>query len=221
MELNSPATVRCTRMGGRSTNGADFEPGARYRAVSMNHMIKAMFRSPCCEGAVLAILVLGIGCGGSEPKNTLAHWKTFSPPGGNFSVMMPADPVEEKPTTNTGYEAKTYRIISAMSNLAGLAVGYSDQRSDKAFEKDPNKVLEAVLKQAVSDLRGELISEKPIKLNIYPGREFMTSFKGGLTVRQRIYLVNKRIYSLMVIAGSKGLNSPEATTFFDSFRVLN
>ena len=187
----------------------------------MNQMINAMFRSACCGGAVVSILLSGIGCDGTAPKNALATWKTFSPPGGNFSVMMPPNPVEDVPKTKTAYEAKTYHIVSAMSNLAGLAVGYSDQPSDKAFEKDPKKVLDAVLKQAVSDQRGELISEKPITIKNYPGREFAASVKGGLTVRQRIYLVNKRIYSLMIITGSKGLDSPEARTFFDSFQILN
>ncbi|MBI2947152.1 MAG: hypothetical protein HYY23_05865 [Verrucomicrobia bacterium] len=187
----------------------------------MNPILKAIFRFTHCGVAVVSLLLLGTGCGAKTPKNALAYWKTFSPPGGNFSITMPPNPVEESPKTSTGFEAKTYRIVSAMSILAGLAVGYSDPPANAAVLKDPKKILDAVQKQALSDLRGELISEKPITHKNYPGREFLASVKGGYTVRQRIFLANKRMYSLMVIAGSKGLESPEAQTFFDSFQILN
>ena len=148
-------------------------------------------------------------------------WKPFSPPGGKFTIVMPLNPVTEAPKTSTGYEAKTYRIVSAMSNLAGMAVGYSDQPSTAGFEKDPKKILDSVRNKAVEDLRGELIREKPITLKKYQGTEFEVTVRGGYTVKQRVYLANKRLYSLMVITGSKGLDSPEAKTFFDSFQILN
>lgn len=179
------------------------------------------FRWACRIASAVGVLLLGAGCNQSEPANALANWKIFSPPGGNFSVNMPPNPVEEIPLTKTGFEAKTFRIISAMSNLAGLAVGYSDQPGSSGFEKDPNKVLDSVRKKSIDDLKGELISEKPITLNNHTGREFLLTVKGGYTVRQRIYLANKRIYSQMVIAGSKGLESPEAKAFFNSFQILN
>jgi hypothetical protein len=187
----------------------------------MNSIIKALDRPDRWSLVLLAAFCLATGCGEKIPKNALAYWKPFSPPGGNFSVTMPPNPFEEAPKTRTGFESRTYRIVSAMSNLAGLAVSYSDQPPNASVLKDPNKILDAVQKQALSDLRGELISEKPLKHKNYPGREFLASVNGGFTVRQRIFLANKRMYSLMVIAGSKGLDSPEATAFFDSFQILN
>jgi len=187
----------------------------------MNSILKALDGRAGWTVVLAAAFGLAAGCGERDPKNALAYWKPFSPPDGNFSVTMPPNPIKDEPKTSTGFESKTYRIVSAMSNLAGLAVSYSDQPPNAAVLKDPNKILDAVQKQALSDLRGELISEKPIKHKNYPGREFLASVKGGFTVRQRIFLANKRMYSLMVIAGSKGLESPEAKTFFDSFQILN
>ncbi|MBI4658120.1 MAG: hypothetical protein HY735_04585 [Verrucomicrobia bacterium] len=188
----------------------------------MKQFIHAAIRSACGGIAALSLLVLAgsTGCDSRPPANALAFWKPFSPPGGNFSVTMPPNPIVETPKTSTGFEAKTYRIVSAMSNLAGLAVSYSDQPPTASFQKDAKKVLDSVKKQAVSDLRGELISEKAISHKGYPGIEFQASVKGGFTVRQRIFLANRRLYSLMVIAGSRGLESPEAKTFFDSFQIL-
>ena len=182
--------------------------------------MSGIVRSACTGAAALSILLSGVGCNEPSPANALSNWKPFSPPGGNFVVTMPPNPVEEKPQNITGYEETKYRIVSAMSNLAGLAIGYSDQPNTGVFQKEPNKILDAVMKTAIESRAGELISQTPIKLKKYPGREFTFSVKGGFTERHRIYVANKRLYSLMVITGSKGLNSPEATTFFDSFDIL-
>ena len=182
--------------------------------------MSGIIRSACSGAAALSISIWGVGCNEPSLANALANWKPFSPPGGNFVVTMPPNPVEEKPKQVTGYEETKYRIVSAMSNLAGLAIGYSDQPSAGVFQKDPNKILDAVMKAAVESRAGELISQKPIKLKSYPGREFTFSVKGGFTERHRIYVANKRLYSLMIITGSKGLDSPEATTFFDSFDIV-
>ena len=183
--------------------------------------MNGIVRSACTGAAALSILLSGAGCNDPSLANALSNWKPFSPKGGNFVVTMPPNPVEEKPKNITGYEETKYRIVSAMSNVAGLAIGYSDQPQTGVFQKDPNKILDAVMKTAVESRAGELISQKPIKLKSYPGREFTFSVKGGLTERHRVYVANKRLYSLMVITGSKGLDSPEAKTFFDSFDIVN
>lgn len=168
----------------------------------------------CC---LFVSLVLALGCG---KPTTFAEWKPFSPPGGKFTVLMPGTPVEEVPKTNTGLEPKKYRIVTAMSNISSMAIAYADQPPQAGGPIDPKKLLDSLRDQAVSDLRGQLIHEQAVSVQGgYPGREWRMSVPGGFTALQRTYLVNRRLYSLIVIAGSKGLNSPEAARFLNSFQV--
>jgi hypothetical protein len=165
---------------------------------------------------VLAALFLMAGCN-KPPAPALAGWKPFSPDG-KFTVLMPGVPVEQPPVTNSEFEAKKFSIRTAMSHVSGLAIAYADQ-PNRPVQSDPNKIMDALREQAKVDLRGQLLSEKPITLQGYPGRELRLSIPDGYEALQRIYLVDKRLYSLIVIAGSKGLDSPEAKKFLDSFQV--
>lgn len=169
----------------------------------------------------LGLVMLWSGCSKKEP--TALNWKLFSPAGGNFKVLLPSEPVRQDSKTNkqeVGFESVTYRIVTAMSNIAGMAVGYADQPRDANVETDPAKILDKIRDKSVLDLRGSLMSEKPIKLGNYSGRELRISVAAGFTVRERIYLANNRLYSLMVIAGASGIESREAETFFNSFQIL-
>jgi hypothetical protein len=165
-----------------------------------------------------ALLLVEAGC--SKPPAVTASWKAFSPPGGKFRILLPSEPVKQTPQTNTGFEAVTYRIVTALSSIAGMAVGYADQPRNNSFETNISKLLDKLRDQALIDLRGTLISEKQVKLGNFPGREFRASVPGGFSVRERIFLVNNRLYSLMIIAGAQGLDSVEAETFFNSFEIL-
>lgn len=177
------------------------------------------FKRSGFNSLVALVILMWSGCQRPEQPST-ANWKTFSPPGGRFSVLLPSDPVKQDQKNNSGYEAVSYRIVTALSNVAAMAVGYSDQPQGASFESDPNVILDKVRDQSVTDLNGKVISETAIKLGQYPGRELRVSIPGGYTVRQRIFVANRRLYSLMITAGSRGIDSKEAETFFGSFKIL-
>ncbi|MBM3836024.1 MAG: hypothetical protein FJ403_22720 [Verrucomicrobia bacterium] len=185
-------------------------------------MIQTVLRRLACFSPSLVVAVLMIVALGCEPpQDSLANWKPFSPPGGKFTVLLPSTPVEQIPKTNTGLEAKKYHIVSTMSNISGLAIAYADQPGRVDVQIEPKKLFDSLRAQAEADLRGQLISESEITLQgRYPGRELKLAVPGGFTALQKTYLVNRRLYSLIVVAGSKGLDSPEAQKFFNSFQVL-
>ncbi len=179
----------------------------------MNQRFAISCRLVVC--GIFSVLALTAGC--AKPVD---HWRAFSPPGGRFSILLPGPAVEQIPKTTTGFEAKKYTIVSAMSNFSGLSVAYADQPDRSGFQADTNKIFDALREQARVDLRGQLLGEKQITLQGYPGRELRFLIADGHTVLQRIYLVNKRLYSLLIIAGSKGIDSPDAERFMNSFKVL-
>lgn len=173
--------------------------------------------------SALIVLLAAImtGCDVKPPTEDFALWIRFAPPGGGFSVLMPSKPVElEEPgKPSTGLESRTFRIVAVLGHVAAMAVSYADRPNRPGVETDPAKILKAVADQAVSNLRGDLMEQKSISVQGNPGLELKIEINGGHFVRQRIYLVNKRLISIMVTAGSKGLTSPEAEYFFGSFKL--
>ena len=167
--------------------------------------------------ATAVLLAMLTGCSNDNSGFNLSNWIRFSPPNAGFSVLLPSQPVEDKPSE--GSASKKYRIITAMSEIAALAISYADQPNNAGFETDPMKILNAVANQAVEEQRGELLQKTNLKIQNYPGIGLRILIKGGFFVRQQIFLVNRRLISLMVTAGSKGLDSAEAEKFFGSFRL--
>ena len=165
------------------------------------------------------ILFLAAVCAGCDQGPRTTDWIRFSPPGGGFSVLMPTKPLEAEPKGDEEFQAKTFRIVTAMSDVAAMAVSYADQPNRSGMETDPTKILKAVADLAVTNQRGKLLTEKKISIQNHPGLEITMEIGGGYSIRQRIYLVNKRLISVMVTAGSKGLISKEANKLFESFRL--
>jgi hypothetical protein len=143
-------------------------------------------------------------------------WKVFPGKDGRWSVWFPGLPTEEKVSTPTqvGTLEATIWMVSLAANVA-YAV------SETEYPKDiPKKEIEARLDGArdgmVNKVKGKLVSEGKITLTGgYPGREAVVRI-GDATLLVRIYLVNRRMYQLMVLAGE----GAEPATFFDSFKVL-
>jgi hypothetical protein len=171
----------------------------------------------CVATAVL--LTMLAACGSKNEGFNLNNWIRFSPANSGFSVLLPSQPIEDKPTDGSATPSKKFRIITAMSEIAALAISYADQPNNAGFETDPMKILNAVANQAVEEQRGELLEKTNLKIQNYPGVGLTMRIKGGFYVRQQVFLVNRRLISLMVTAGSKGLDSVEAEKFFGSFRL--
>src|SRR5262249_4341028 len=70
---------------------------------------------------------------------------------------------------------------------------------------------------------GKLISETDVSFGKYPGREVKAKLDEGM-MRLRAYIVNQRMYLLMVMAPgddkSKQLESKRVNDFLDSFKFL-
>ncbi len=66
-------------------------------------------------------------------------------------------------------------------------------------------------------LRGK---EKPIELaGKYPGREITIEKKGEIVAKMRIYLVNNRLYQVMVLGPGAAFSTKDVGIFLDSFRL--
>jgi hypothetical protein len=91
----------------------------------------------------------------------------------------------------------------------------------------PAKIKKVPLKQifdssrdgAVGNLEGNLASEKDIKLGKHPGREIQIVAGGKRLFRARVYLVDQRLYQVVVFGTKEAATSKEADKFLDSFKL--
>jgi hypothetical protein len=166
--------------------------------------------------AVFVVLALILLCGCvSKP----VELQPFSSADGRFSILMPGAPKYE--STNVDTAAGTLVMHSYMVEDAGMAYGviYSDY-PDFMKDADPQAVLDGGRDGAVAKIKGTLISETPLTLGGYPGRDITVS-AGTLGFRSRIYLVNTRIYSVIVTGPTDKLKLPRVDEVLDSFKLTD
>jgi hypothetical protein len=73
---------------------------------------------------------------------------------------------------------------------------------------------------AIKNINGELLTEKIIEINGYPGREYRIQIKDGLAIiKSRMYLVNNSMYTLQVITPTKNEFNKSTNIFLNSFHL--
>ena len=73
---------------------------------------------------------------------------------------------------------------------------------------------------AVANMEGKLVSEKNVKLGKHPGREIRINVAEGKRLfRVRVYLVEQRLYQVVVFGTPETATSKDADKFLDSFKL--
>ncbi len=165
--------------------------------------------------ALAAMLILAAGC-------HKANWQAFSPAGGNFSVLMPGEPADKSRTQDSPSGQATTHLYIYSTNDAAYAVSYTDRPASTAGD-DPQQFLNRLRDAQAAKSGGKLLAESPIRLaNAWPGLELRASVSQGdgkHAMRTRMYLVNKRLYQVLVILPQDQLSSPDVEKFLDSFKL--
>jgi hypothetical protein len=154
------------------------------------------------------------GSSGQESEK----WIEFSPPHGNFTVLVPGVPKktdEREENSPTGKVSLHFFMVSTDKGFFG--VGYVDY----PVPPETKKELDAKRDSFLKEVRGKLISESDIKLKGQPGREFRAqSPETGLTFRSRIYIAGQRAYQTVSGATTISADSAEIDRFLNSFNIL-
>jgi hypothetical protein len=143
----------------------------------------------------------------------------FAPKGGRFTVQMPGQPKEQTNKVNTAIgPIDVHLFVSAPDPNTAYIVGYSDYPEEMIKKSDSQKILDGARDGAVKNVNGKLDSEKKITIDGHPGRDFSIAtehFEG----RDRIYLVNNRLYQVMMVGSRDFVTSKDAEKFLDSFKL--
>jgi hypothetical protein len=141
------------------------------------------------------------------------QWSRFSSEEGRFSILMPGRPkVQEQPVDTDGGQLINH-VFLVQSEAAAFAISYADYPQNNA---DPQKVLDDVRQGAITGIKGTLISGKNITHKGFHGREFQASTQGALYT-SRIFIVNNRLYQMVVVAPVGKLSAADINKFLTSF----
>jgi hypothetical protein len=176
-----------------------------------------------------AIAVYALNSGDEpKPKKTSfdpgwqpAGWQRFSPPGKEFSVLLPGKPsLQDLPSKTTAgkiithmYSIKTGQrsYAAAYAELAGI-VPQPDQ-VDKMLEGGRNGVLQSLP-------NCKLLAERNITLNGHRGKELQLQSADGATfLKARMYLAGQHLYQAMIQVPAQEASAPEIDAFFASFQI--
>jgi hypothetical protein len=147
------------------------------------------------------------------------EWKEFASKEGRFNVLMVGTPKQDKLDTESDFGKGVLNMNSIRVGGTMYAANYCDF---------PAEIKEAGLKQvydssrdgAVANLQGKLASEKDVKLGEHPGREIQIDVQGGRQLfRVRVYLIDQRLYQVVVFGTKAAATSKDADKFLDSFKL--
>jgi hypothetical protein len=138
------------------------------------------------------------------------QWIKFAPPGGGFSVLLPAQPKEEIESK----ENFTAHLFTAKNERAIYIVGYGDYAPSMHLNVDDE--LLALRDNFARDFKAHLNNSRNITLNQNPGLEF-TAENDQASFKCRVYLAGNRVYRFAAIVFA-GKDDPEnVNKFLGSF----
>lgn len=150
-------------------------------------------------------------------------WKQFSSSEGGFRLLMPGTPTQENKSVNTQVGALTiHMFIVPRQKEAIYAVAYADLPSNiSPTPSEINQLLTDVAYGISDGAGGRLLSQQAISLGNFPGKEIRLQLAEGMIARGRIYLVNKRLYQVLVATNQERNLTKSIEGFLNSFQLLN
>jgi hypothetical protein len=164
--------------------------------------------------AILALFAASLACS-TEPEP-----KEFTSDDGGFSIAFPGDPETQTQSVPTDVGDVALTMYTVETGSAAYLAGYADYPADMVAGSDPETMLDGGRDGAVGNIDGRLLTEKHITLDGHLGRELKVESKDGKQVLYgRFYLVEARLYQIMVVTSPDGLEETVIFAFLDSFTL--
>jgi hypothetical protein len=146
----------------------------------------------------------------------VGEWIKFESTPGLFSVLMPAQPTEEKETKESPYGPYTTNLFLSKGNGELFMAAWVDY--DPKFNFDAQKELDLNRDNFVKGVQGTLGSTTRITFKDNPGIEF-DGTASNFSFKSRVYIVGRRPYMLIAVFPVGGEGSPNINKFFSSFEL--
>lgn len=154
-------------------------------------------------------------------------WKEFSSAEGRFAILFPGTPTDETQAVGAG-EAQLEVHSYNLRTFADYSVAYVDYPIPVNNADIAKQVLDNVAQAELEGADAGSASVTEISLDGHPGRFLKLSLPGGRVMRNKMYLVGKRLYQVTITmpADERGrapiiqLRDATATKFLNSFKLL-
>lgn len=140
-----------------------------------------------------------------------ADWIKFAPPGGGFSVMMPAQPKELDLTPVPDFSAHGYGVTIDGVVYVCLFGDYA-----ASVHLNPDAELAANRDNFLKALSATLTTSKKIELDGRAGLEF-TGENADAKLQSQVYISGNRVYQIAIAAPKESSDSAESSRFLKSF----
>ncbi|HEY6971597.1 MAG TPA: hypothetical protein VJA94_20470 [Candidatus Angelobacter sp.] len=167
---------------------------------------------------LICLAVTGLFTSPLLAQNTAGGWKEYSYSADGFAVSAPAAPAftrQDQPTGTGPVETHNYAI--ELGHNSGVMISAAQVQSMKSDSVKTN--LQNAKEGAIRAVNGKLISEHEITLQGIPGIEFEAA-NDQFHTRVRMYLLNKRLITMMMIAPREAAYAAGADRVFASFKLL-
>ena len=151
-----------------------------------------------------------------------AQWITFTPSDKKFSVTLPATPKEDHSVAQKEGVEISIVEFECSGNEFDCGVAYSIYPSSVLDIETHDAVLDGGVNGAVQQVNGELIYQRKITIDGFPGREYKISVKKGnsnLVIVAKSCIVGRRVYFAQIVTLTSNEFSPNIRKFLDSFHV--
>jgi regulation of enolase protein 1 (concanavalin A-like superfamily) len=171
---------------------------------------------------VALCLALTLGYSDEEPKKV--PWETVTPKDGGFTVEMPKKPSYTRSQTRNGPDGRIRILITGCETAAGTYIAYKFEFPTPFVKGAEEDQLTAERDGFAEEWKGKVISEKKVRWEGNPGRDFTIRGKpeddeGTLTLRVRMFVVGKSIYALMVVSKANRELPKDAGRFLGSLTL--
>jgi hypothetical protein len=150
--------------------------------------------------------------------NAVPSWQEYKSEPGKFSVQMPNKPQEQ---TQNQKDVKL-NIVAAEVGPSAYFVGYADF-PNKVQEAEIQAGLTQSVKGAMTNLQGEIKTEKETKLDGYPCRDFDgvgKIDKVEINIKGRFCFVENRLYQVFALGDKTKISPADVDKFIESFKLL-
>ncbi|MCG6136035.1 MAG: hypothetical protein MET45_15495 [Nostoc sp. LLA-1] len=153
------------------------------------------------------------------------QWKSFTPPDGRFTVLMPGQPERNSETQKTYMGEINLEMFVAQPPKQEVAyvVVYNDFPYSYGQMTNPQTILNNAKDMALKTTKSNLISQRDIRSsNGHPGKEIVYVNTGGKITRNRMYVAEGRLYQVMAITSRKQQQTLTRTItgYLNSFHVV-
>lgn len=168
--------------------------------------------------AFIVPTLLVVACQNGQP--TL---DTFSSEIGAFTIAAPAPFEEVQQSVETPVGPVDIYTFTAETNHSAYVVAFSDYPIEMVDQSNPESLLNSSRDGAINNLGGTLVSEEMIEVSGYPGRSLVIAAQGPTnqpaTINSHIYLVDNRLYQILVVSPDNQKSTLKPQTFLESFKL--